>query len=56
MEKNSPLFSFRKYPGRNDLFLTLFLVPLYIAGVSKYGYRLLIALAISIMIGFLSNI
>ncbi|MCD6121042.1 MAG: RnfABCDGE type electron transport complex subunit D [Spirochaetales bacterium] len=43
---------FRKYAGRNDLLLAVLTIPLYLAGVSKYGYRLIFALAISGAVGF----
>lgn len=50
--QNELMHPFKKYPGRNDFLLAGLAVPLYLAGVSKYGYRLILALVISLAIGF----
>ena len=47
---------YRKYPSRNDILLTAFTIPLYAAGTGRYGLRLLLALAISLVIGSLTEI
>ncbi len=39
-------------PVRNDILLTLFALPLYLSGIAKYGYSLLLSLIISVAIGF----
>ena len=36
---------------RNDILLTLISLPLYLAGIAKYGYSLVISLVISLILG-----
>lgn len=47
------IYTYGKNTWRNDIILALMAVPLYMAGVSRYGYRLLFALAICASAGFL---
>jgi len=46
---------YRKCPGRSDMLLTLLSVPLYLAAVGRYGYRMVIALAVSLLIGYMAE-
>ncbi len=46
---------YRKYPGRNDMLLALLAVPLYLVAVGRYGYRMVIALALSVLIGYMAE-
>ncbi len=46
------MYTFRRNTGRNDILLSLLAVPLYLSGISRYGYRLVFALLISIIVGF----
>ena len=46
------LLSYRKFPKRNDIILASAALPLYIAGVGKYGFRVLIMLALVSAVGY----
>jgi Na+-translocating ferredoxin:NAD+ oxidoreductase RnfD subunit len=39
------------FPDRNDILLIIFLLPLYIAAIGKYGLKIVFALLISVIIG-----
>ena len=47
--------TFRKYPGRSDMLLVLLAAPLYLVAVGRYGYRMVIALAVSMLVGYLAE-
>lgn len=46
---------YRKYPGRSDMLLSLLTIPLYLAATGRYGYRMIIALAVSVLVGYLAE-
>jgi Na+-translocating ferredoxin:NAD+ oxidoreductase RnfD subunit len=45
--------SYYRYRDRNDTALAIAALPLYIAGIARYGLRLLILLAICVILGYM---
>ncbi|MBU8920523.1 MAG: RnfABCDGE type electron transport complex subunit D [Bacteroidales bacterium] len=50
------LGGYKKHPARNDIVIALVCLPLYFAAVGRYGLRVLIALAVSIAVGLLTEV
>jgi Na+-translocating ferredoxin:NAD+ oxidoreductase RnfD subunit len=41
----------RFFSDRNDIFINIFSIPLYLSAIGKYGFRIIFALMISLIIG-----
>lgn len=44
------------FPERNDILIIVFTIPLYIAAIGKYGFKIAFALLISVIIGAVTEI